>query len=91
MSQKVGLEYGVKFLNRLVFDLLDLLSGLFQRLAPSRSSRLCGGKVRPLDLVGRPLPDALFPRCTCSSRFYLKCDCIQTWLVKLLNIFLRGA
>jgi hypothetical protein len=32
--------------------LLDLLSGLFQRLVPSRSSRLCGGKVLPIDLVG---------------------------------------
>jgi hypothetical protein len=45
MSQKLGLEYGVNFLNRLV-----LL--LFQRLVPSRSSRLCGGEVLPIDLVG---------------------------------------
>ena len=54
MSQKLGLEYGVNFLNRLV-----LL--LFQRLVPSRSSRLCGGEVLPIDLVGLLLSRRTLP------------------------------
>jgi hypothetical protein len=55
MSQKLGLEYGVNFLNRLVVL-------LFQRLVPSRSSRLCGGKVLPIDLVGPLLSRRTLPQ-----------------------------
>jgi hypothetical protein len=40
---------------------------------------------------GRSYPDALSPRCSCSSRFYLKCECSQTGLAELLYLFLGGA
>jgi hypothetical protein len=41
--------------------LVDLLSALLQRVVPSRCSRLCGGKILPLDLLRRLLSRRTLP------------------------------